>query len=132
MKRYDSLYHFRAFPFESYLNVLKTKNRKSHKPLKQLVKRLDEIENQVKGQCQNTHIAQDVRWTLILGPKIRLTSASSSDLKWTSIGCTFRYEEWTFMIKNQIDLKWTSIGCTIDKPLTLKPLTSLQIMDQIL
>ena len=62
---------------------------------------------------QTTHIAQDVRWTSILGPKIRLTSASSSDLKWTSIGCTFRYKEWTFMLKNQMDLKWTSIGCTI-------------------
>ena len=53
VKRYGSLYNFSAFPFESYLNVLKKKIRKSHKPLEQLVKRLAEIENQVKGQCKN-------------------------------------------------------------------------------
>ena len=53
VKRYGSLYNFSAFPFESYLNVLKKTIRKSHKPLEQLVKRLAEIENQVKGQCKN-------------------------------------------------------------------------------
>ena len=53
VKRYGSLYNFSAFPFESYLNVLKKKIRKSHKPLEQLVKRLAEVENQVKGQCKN-------------------------------------------------------------------------------
>ena len=62
---------------------------------------------------QTTHIAQDVRWTSILGPKIRLTSASSSDLKWTSIGCTILDEEWTCTRKYEMDLKGTTIGCTI-------------------
>ena len=59
----------------------------------------------------DSHIAQNVRWTSILGPKIQLTSTSWPDLKWTSIGCPFREEKGMFTWEYEMDLKWTSTGC---------------------
>ncbi len=49
VKRYGPLHHFSSFPFESFLYSIKKKVRKSEKPLKQLVQRISEIEQNTIG-----------------------------------------------------------------------------------
>ena len=57
-------------------------------------------------ELRQSQIAQNVRWTSILGPKIQLTSTSSPDFKWTSIGCPFRDEKrmftWEYVIHGMV------------------------------
>ena len=95
------------YPDLQDLPVCRTKRRQRRRRLE----RIKRSKRRTRFDRTNTHIAQNVRWTSILGPKIQLTSTSWPDCKWTSIGCSFRDEEGTFTWEYEMDLRGTSPGC---------------------
>lgn len=62
VRRFGSLETFSAFPFENYMQQLKRKLRKSHKPLQQVVRRTQEEENLSSYNIHKSNNAPEIEF----------------------------------------------------------------------